>query len=173
MDKKWFFILLIICTFTHLVRFVYEILKHKNVVKANKITFAIIFPNMLLLWVSWFLLCYFDIFKIDINIIIRYLGLSFCIAGVICFLTALATIKTLESYEGELITTGIYSIIRHPMYLGFILWTAGFPIYCGAVFSFILAVPFILNILFWKHLEEKELEKRFASYKDYRKTTFF
>jgi protein-S-isoprenylcysteine O-methyltransferase Ste14 len=40
--------------------------------------------------------------------------------GVIVFLTGLLTIKTQESYEGDLIRTGIYSIIRHPMYLGLI-----------------------------------------------------
>ncbi len=93
--------------------------------------------------------------------------------GIIVFLIALFTIKTLECYEGDLITKGIYSKIRHPMYLGFILWLIGGPIFFGAVFSFILSFLFIANILFWRYLEEKELEKRFFSYLDYKKMTIF
>jgi protein-S-isoprenylcysteine O-methyltransferase Ste14 len=79
----------------------------------------------------------------------------------------------LESYEGDLITSGIYSKIRHPMYLGFILWSIGFPIYFGGLFSFILSFLFIGNILFWRYLEEKELAGRFPSYEVYKRTTLF
>ena len=32
---------------------------------------------------------------------------------------------------------------------------------------------FIMNILFWRYLEEKELDKRFSSYSEYKKTTLF
>ena len=173
MNKELFFILAIACLITHLVRLVYEILKHKQVIVASKLSFAIIFINMIILWISWILLCRFDIFKISLPDIIRYLGISVAGVGIIAFLTGLLTIKTLESYEGDLITTGIYSIIRHPMYFGFILWVIGFPIYFGALFSLILSTLFITNILFWRYLEEKELEKRVPAYLDYKKTTIF
>ena len=173
MNKELFFILAIVCLITHLVRLVYEILKHKQVLVASKLSFVIIFINMIILWISWILLCRIDIFKISIPDIIRYLGISMAGVGIIAFLTGLLTIKTLESYEGDLITTGIYSIIRHPMYFGFILWVIGFPIYFGALFSLILSTLFITNILFWRYLEEKELEKRFPTYLDYKKTTIF
>jgi protein-S-isoprenylcysteine O-methyltransferase Ste14 len=128
---------------------------------------------MILLWISWFLLCNHDIYKIYLPGIIRYTGISLSIIGVIVFLAGLFTIRTLESYDGDLITTGIYSIIRHPMYLGFILWLIGFPIFFEASFSMVLSLPFIANILFWRYLEEKELEKRFPAYPVYRKTTIF
>ena len=173
MNKELFFILAIVCLITHLVRLVYEILKHKQVLVASKLCFVIIFINMIILWISCILLCQFDMFKISLPDIIRYLGISMAGVGIIAFLTGLLTIKTLESYEGDLITTGIYSIIRHPMYFGFILWVIGFPIYFGALFSLILSTLFITNILFWRYLEEKELEKRFPTYLDYKKTTIF
>jgi len=131
------------------------------------------FINMLILWVSWGFLCSLDIYKMNLPVLIRYLGLALVAFGIIIFLMGLFTIKTLESYEGDLITTGIYSKIRHPMYLGFILWSIGFPICFGALFSFILSFLFIGNILFWRYLEEKELEERFSTYKDYRKSTIF
>ena len=124
-----------------------------------------------LLWTSWFALCSLDFYRMDIPGIIRYAGISLAGIGFIIFFIALYTIKTLESYQGDLITKGIYSKIRHPMYLGFMLWLIGFPVFFGSLFSFILSFVFIANILFWRNLEEKELEKRFLSYMDYKKTT--
>jgi protein-S-isoprenylcysteine O-methyltransferase Ste14 len=173
MDKKLFFELIIVCAITHIIRSIYEILKHKKVLEASKLSFVIMFINMLILWGSWVFLCSLDIYKITLPVIIRYLGLALWCLGIITFIMGLFTIKTLESYEGDLITKGIYSKIRHPMYLGFILWLIGFPIFFGALFSFILSFLFICNILFWRNLEEKELEERFSTYKDYRKSTIF
>jgi protein-S-isoprenylcysteine O-methyltransferase Ste14 len=173
MDKKLFFILVIVCAVTHIIRSIYEILKHKKVLEASKPSFVIMFINMLILWGSWVLLCGLDTYKITLPVIIRYFGLILWCLGIITFLMGLFTIKTLESHEGDLITTGIYSKIRHPMYLGFILWLIGFPVFFGAYFSFLLSFLFIVNILFWRNLEEKELEKRFSTYIDYRKSTIF
>ena len=168
-----FKVMLIVSVSTHIIRTVYEILKHRQKLKANKLTFAIVFTNMMLLWMSWFSLCILDTNKIEIPLIIRLSGITLVAAGIIVFLTALFTIKTLESYEGELISKGIYSKIRHPMYLGFILWLIGFPLFAGAITSFFLAIIFIGNVLFWRHLEELELIKRFPTYSEYRKTTIF
>jgi protein-S-isoprenylcysteine O-methyltransferase Ste14 len=173
MDKNIFWVLVIICCLTHVIRSVYEILKHKKMLKANKTTFVIIFTNMMLLWGSWFLLCANDYHKIELPGIIRYIGLAFIFTGGLIFFISLFTIKTLESYEGDLITSGIYSIIRHPMYLGFILWITGSPVFFGASYALVLAVIFIANVLFWRHLEERELIERFSSYSAYRKTTLF
>lgn len=173
MNNQTFTVLVSLCVITHIIRSAYEILKHKKILNPNKLTFTIIFPNMALLWISWFVLCSYDINKINLPTIINYFGLLLCLIGVIFFITALLTIKTLEDYAGDLITKGIYSRIRHPMYLGFILWSLGFPIYFGAIFSFILSFPFIANILFWRYLEEIELEKRFIHYKKYKTKTLF
>jgi protein-S-isoprenylcysteine O-methyltransferase Ste14 len=173
MKNEVFIGLVLICVITHICRTIYEILKHRHLLNPGKLSFAIMFTNMLLLWVSWFLLCRNDISRISIPGFIRFSGLALSAIGVIVFVTGLFTIKTLESYDGDLITGGIYSIIRHPMYAGFILWLIGFPLYFGAVYSFLLSFLFIANILFWRHLEEIELEKRFPSYGEYRKTTLF
>jgi protein-S-isoprenylcysteine O-methyltransferase Ste14 len=173
MDKKLFFALIIACAITHIIRSVYEILKHKKVLEASKLSFVIMFINMLILWGSWVFLCSLDIYKIGLPVLTRYLGLALWGLGIITFLMGLFTIKTLESYEGDLITKGIYSKIRHPMYLGFILWLIGFPIFFGALFSFILSFLFIGNVLFWRNLEEKELEERFSAYPDYKRSTIF
>lgn len=173
MEKNYFILLVIICLTAHIIRFVYEILKHKKIVKASRLSFVIIFTNMGVLWISWFALCSLDQSRARIADIVRYTGMAVVGTGVVMFLTALLTIKALESYEGDLYTKGIYSKIRHPMYLGFILWLIGGPMIYGALNSFALAIPFIVNVLFWRFLEEKELEQRFPSYGEYRKITLF
>jgi protein-S-isoprenylcysteine O-methyltransferase Ste14 len=173
MKKEIFFTLVTICLFTHIIRTVYEILKHKQILRPGKLSFVIMLFNMILLWVTWVLLCSYDIYRFEFPGIIRYAGIVLAVIGLLVFLTGLFTIKTLESYEGDLITSGIYSKIRHPMYLAFIIWLIGFPLIFGAFFSMILSLLFICNVLFWRLLEEKELLSRFPAYPDYRKKTIF
>jgi protein-S-isoprenylcysteine O-methyltransferase Ste14 len=173
MKKELFYILVIICIVSHIIRATYEILKHKKRIKATRLSFIIVFTNMLMLWASWFALCILDTNSIDLPDIFRYFGIFLVVLGILVFLTGLFTIKALESYDGDLMTHGIYSKIRHPMYLGFILWLIGMPVYCGGLISFALCIVFIVNVLFWRNLEEKELENRFPAYKEYKKTTIF
>ncbi|MGE5447657.1 MAG: methyltransferase family protein [Bacteroidales bacterium] len=173
MREKIFLIAVIVCIICHMIRLIYELLKHKKMIKANRASFVIIFTNMAILWVSWVIVCIYDTHRIELANMIRYLGISLVGIGLVVFLIALFTIKTLESYEGDLITTGVYSKIRHPMYFGFILWLAGLPIYFGALYAFILAFLFIANVLLWRYLEEKELIERFPAYTNYKKTTLF
>jgi protein-S-isoprenylcysteine O-methyltransferase Ste14 len=173
MNNKTFTALVILCLITHIIRTTYEILKHKKILAANKLSFAIMFTNMAVLWISWFLLCGADVYKINLPAVVRYIGLALTILGAGLFFTALFTIKTLETYSGDLITKGIYSKVRHPMYLGFICWLLGGPLFFNSVISFALAVLFIANVFFWRHLEELELEKRFAGYKEYKAKTLF
>jgi len=168
-----FNILVLLCVAANIIRLGYEVLKHKKLLVPNRISFVIILTNMLVLWLSWYLLCSLDPSRNTLPTILNYFGLSLFIIGVILFLTALFTIKSLETYSGDLITKGIYSMIRHPMYLAFILWLIGLPTYFGGMFSFALAVLFITNILIWRHWEELELLERFAGYNAYRKTTIF
>lgn len=173
MTRNLFFAFAGVSLLTHAIRSAYEILKHRKLLNPGKVSFVIILINMLLLWVSWFMLCSFDIYKIELPWLIKYSGILLVVIGLILFLTALFTIRTLETYEGDLITTGVYSKIRHPMYLGFILWLLGFPIFFGALFSFLLSLLFIANVLLWRYLEEDELIKRFSPYADYMRKTVF
>ena len=131
METKFFIALVAICVITHIIRTIYEILKHNNKLKPDKLSFAINFTNMMLLWISWFALCRLDIHKIHLYGAVSFAGLAISVIGLIAFLTGLFTIKTLESYDGDLMTKGIYSVIRHPMYFGFICWLIGFLFLIG------------------------------------------
>ena len=122
MNKNIYFILVAVSVITHSLRSVYEILKYKKILKPNKLSFVVMFINMGLLWTSWFELCRHDVYRMNLADSIRYSGFSLFALGVIIFFISLFTIKTFESYKGDLITKGIYSKVRHPMYLGFILF---------------------------------------------------
>lgn len=74
----------------------------------------------------------------------------------------------------HLVTTGIYSRIRHPMYLGLIMMHVGFPLAAGGLLTLISAVIWIPLILMWKRWEEQALEAKFGlQYSEYRKRTLF
>lgn len=71
--------------------------------------------------------------------------------------------------DQKVIDTGLYSIVRHPMYLATILMFLAIPFVLGSVFSFIifLTYPFIIA----KRIknEEKVLEKELKGYIEYKK----
>ncbi len=76
------------------------------------------------------------------------------------------TIKVQENQK--VIDTGLYSIVRHPMYSATLLLFLSMPLILGSVYSFIifLAYPFII-IKRIKH-EEEFLEKELKGYSDYK-----
>jgi protein-S-isoprenylcysteine O-methyltransferase Ste14 len=74
--------------------------------------------------------------------------------------------------RGELIETGPYRVVRHPLYVGGVLFFAGlslvFSLY-GLVLTAVLAVFWI----FKARVEERHLSQRFPGYADYRDRTPF
>ena len=77
--------------------------------------------------------------------------------------------RTVEVQKGQkVIDTGLYAVVRHPMYSVTLLLFLSMPIVLGSVYSFIifLAYPFIIV----KRLknEEKLLEKELEGYKEYK-----
>lgn len=66
------------------------------------------------------------------------------------------------------ISTGLYGIVRHPMYLGVIFMFLGLPIMLGSIYGIwagmILSFIFVIRLLG----EEKMLEKGLDGYKEYK-----
>jgi len=78
--------------------------------------------------------------------------------------------RKIEIQEGQkLIDTGLYSIVRHPMYLSLIVTFLFTPIILGSWYSFIpiIFIPFLLT--FRINYEEKELQKGLEGYDIYMK----
>ena len=78
--------------------------------------------------------------------------------------------RTIEVQENQkVIDTGLYGIVRHPMYMATILLFLAMPLVLGSIFSFVifLVYPFIIA----KRIknEEEVLEKDLEGYSDYKK----
>ena len=77
--------------------------------------------------------------------------------------------RTIEVQENQkVIDTGLYGIVRHPMYSVTLLLFLSMPLVLGSVYSFIifLAYPFIIAKRI-KH-EEEFLEKELDGYREYK-----
>jgi protein-S-isoprenylcysteine O-methyltransferase Ste14 len=78
------------------------------------------------------------------------------------FKKAQTTVKPFE-LSTALITTGVFHICRHPMYLGMVLILFGLAIFMGSFTPIIIIVIFaILMELVFVRTEEKMLEKQFG-----------
>ncbi len=121
---------------------------------------------------AWVYMLYSDPSKLEIPGA-QPVGLLMGLAGL---LILVAATKKKKGYKelGYVVTTGIYSRIRHPMYLAIILIHIGFPLALGKAVTLASAAIWIPFILFWKSWEEEELVKRFGKkYRDYKKRTIF
>ncbi len=155
-----------------IIRTTYELLKKAGMVNPrSRILFSAIFLSMCLLWTSWFSMCPLDPLHLILPITIRLIGLTLLTTGLILAIGALVQLRGLESID-HLVTTGLFSLIRHPMYTGFILWIIGWALYHGALVSFLIGVIGIANILYWRQLEENKLISTYGeNYLLYRKRT--
>lgn len=174
MNNKLFLLLIILFLVTNIVRLVYEVLKYRKQIVTNRIIYICIFFDMIIMFISWYILCSIDNSFIHIPKILQLFGLLLFLLGILLVIISRAELRTFETQSGsQLITDGIYSKFRHPMYLGFLFWAIGLPLYNGVLYSLILSLPFSLNILFWRYIEEKELINKFPEYKKYKETTLF
>ncbi|MFZ1289526.1 MAG: isoprenylcysteine carboxylmethyltransferase family protein [Melioribacteraceae bacterium] len=168
-----FIILFCICFSLHVLRTIYSIFKYKKQINSkNKFIFLTMLIIMILLWVSFFQMSENDTVKLLIPEFVKYFGFILFILGLILFIVPLIQLKGLENID-HLVTNGIFSIIRHPMYLGMIFWILGYPLFMQAKYTLITSIIWIPNILYWRFLEEKELLNTFNEYKSYKKRTIF
>lgn len=78
--------------------------------------------------------------------------------------------RTIEVQENQkVVDTGLYGVVRHPMYSATLLLFLSIPIVLGSVYSFLifLAYPFIIAKRI-KH-EEAFLEENLEGYREYKK----
>jgi protein-S-isoprenylcysteine O-methyltransferase Ste14 len=172
--KNPYYLFLAIFVCGVLTRNLYEILKKAGRVDLeSKLQFASIFSVMMALWISWFLMCPLDPYRLELPDGLRWIGLAGVILG---WCLALLAFKQLHGVENikHLITTGIFAKFRHPMYTGFMLWILGWSLFNGAVQSFIAGLLGLGSVLWWRLLEETELVKHYGEqYREYRSRTWF
>ena len=81
------------------------------------------------------------------------------------------TLKAAETHRTEkIVTTGVYSIVRHPQYLGGLLAHAGISFLLSAWYSLLLTPLMVVLIYLISRKEEEELIREFGKeYEDYKK----
>jgi protein-S-isoprenylcysteine O-methyltransferase Ste14 len=168
-----FWLFFAICLVCFCLRTFYNNLKFKQQRLADsKRATALMYVNMAALWAAWFSMNFWDPVRIMVPAWLRYTGLLLFVAGVLLFILGDAAMRGLAS-EKKLVTSGIFSKMRHPVYTGFIVWVVGFPIFMQAILTLTSAVFWVGFFLCWKYWEECALERRFPEYRDYKGRTWF
>ncbi len=156
------------------IRAIYELLKESGKSDLeSKPVFAVILTVMCALWMSWFSLCPVDPWPVALPDAIRWSGFALFAIGMLLAVGALIQLRGVENIK-HLVTVGLFRKLRHPMYLGFILWIVGWSIYHAAPVSLAIGLPGIASVLWWRHLEDMRLGKQFGNaYHEYRRATWF
>lgn len=78
--------------------------------------------------------------------------------------------RTIEVTDNQkVIDTGLYSIVRHPMYTITIVLFLTIPLILGSIYSFIIFLIYPVIIIKRINNEEKVLEKELVGYKKYKR----
>ena len=131
--------------------------------------------------IAAFLLPYLPIFHFlnfaPVNPVLSCVGLILSVAGMAVLVSARQHLgrnwsQTVSAKEGhELVTSGPYRYVRHPMYAGGLIAAIGSAIVCGGAFVFLLVL--LGAIFLWRvGAEDKLMEQQFPNeYPDYKKRT--
>ena len=77
--------------------------------------------------------------------------------------------RSIEVMEGQkVVSTGLYGIIRHPMYTATIGMFLAMPLVMGSWWAFLMMVPYILTIVARIKDEEMLLTKELDGYQEYK-----
>jgi protein-S-isoprenylcysteine O-methyltransferase Ste14 len=157
-----------------LIRDIYEFLKKTNRVDPkNTWLFVGVFATMIVMWFSWFVMGFLDPARLIVPAALKFTGLGVVILGLVLALWGMWQLKGVENID-HLVTGGIYTKIRHPMYAGFILWILGYSVFQGAYISLTIGLFGLASILWWRRLEEQDLLSVYgAEYAEYRAGTWF
>lgn len=75
----------------------------------------------------------------------------------------------LQSDRGQqVVSTGVYAIVRHPLYLGLLFMLVGAPLMTGSLFGLILSLLVVGSLVFRIHGEEKMLLEELEGYAEYK-----
>lgn len=78
--------------------------------------------------------------------------------------------RTVEVQEGQrVIDTGLYGMVRHPMYAASILMFLAMPVVLGSVVSLVIFLSYPVVIVFRIRNEEQVLEEGLPGYMDYQR----
>lgn len=82
--------------------------------------------------------------------------------------------RTIEVQENQkVIDTGLYGVVRHPMYMSTLLLFLSMPLVLGSLLSFVITLAYVPIIAKRIRNEEKVLEEGLEGYTEYKKRVKF
>ena len=106
---------------------------------------------------------------------LRPLGLAICFAGLALSAVATFQLRAARSLtpmpspraQSELISTGLYARVRHPVYSGLLVWALGMAIAASSLLHFVLFTLLGVFLNAKAAHEEGLLVQKFKAYSDY------
>ena len=113
-----------------------------------------------------------DLFYLIFKYIIFPISTIIIVVGILLIVFGWRRIfKARSKSQGQLVTTGLYSYIRHPQYLGFLLITLGMLLEWPTIFTLLLWP--VLTVVYYRLAkdEDKEIEEQFGEqFREYKRT---
>ncbi|OBI49655.1 hypothetical protein A5707_16450 [Mycobacterium kyorinense] len=92
-------------------------------------------------------------------------GLGLTVMVVIQNSYAASTVRVEDGQQ--LISTGLYGLVRHPMYTGNVITMVGFPLALGSYWGLVFVIPGVIVLILRIRDEEKLLREELAGYLEY------
>jgi len=77
------------------------------------------------------------------------------------------TVRLQEDRGHRVVTTGPYSLVRHPGYLSGILWTFSIPLVIGSLYTIAPVILYSALMIFRTYLEDRTLHDELTGYAEY------
>jgi protein-S-isoprenylcysteine O-methyltransferase Ste14 len=148
----------------------YEVLTRRGVENPGE---RLVIVAMFVLWPTWFAMTVLDPSSLGVPTQWRWIGLALTVVGAGMVVVAFGHLRALIHPEA-LVTTGLFTKIRHPVYLAFMLWLVAWPVYQDAAVSLAFGALGIAATLYWRHTEQLNLLEQYGDdYREYMKRTWF
>lgn len=151
--------------------------KKENVKKWDKMLTSIISLPTILMYVFSGLDHRFN-WTMDVHIVINITGLVFIFLGSMIFTWSMVSNKFFSTLvrlqidrQHTVVTEGPYKYVRHPGYLGYIIFTLATPIALGAFWGLIFSGIIGILLIVRTTLEDTTLKKELPGYAEYTENT--
>lgn len=115
--------------------------------------------------------------SLGVTVPVKKTGLIIAIVGFFIALTAVLQLnKNLSPFptpkeKAVLLETGLFQLVRHPIYAGLLLLVFGYGIYVDSIYKVLISSLLLMLFYFKTNYEERQLIKKFPEYVAYKRKT--